>query len=784
VAWSLLRFGATEESSLYGMAVIVSAAVGFASLSMLVDGSNRGSRVGLLAVGCALMVAMYLLPTFHAQGYTHLLVGWSAILVGLSVGRSSFRVASVLLLLVVVLGLAEVAYGLQQAFGIVDDVLGAPLRGGGSHASGTFINPNHFAGFVNLSLLVVVGVLPLVLGRSRLPLGGAMRGAAIVTVAAVVALAGAAVVLTRSRGGVLSLVGALLIAFSLLLWPHARKLRPLRLIADRPLGVGPGMWQWHFRRYQSVPGVSYYRHAHNDYLETAAEWGLPIALLLWAGVFWLFARGIRGFVASRDIATRSVLLATLTATSAILIHGMVDFCLQTPANLALFGFLLGLAWGVCERRDERRAVGSSRGGSPWAIPSAALSLCLLLLLGVTAASLVRREAAAEAASRAGGLAALESALGLDETRPDTNFYLGMTLRDGLERHDRARARVLLERAAALNPHAWRYRLELAWLDEMEGRLGDAEAGLEEAVRLNPPSSEYRWRLANLRARVHGIDAALDDLAAAVESDRGLAPAAVALATKSGIEWSRLRERWSDSPEALSGLLQVSCGRDGAEGPSDASLVELSHEVLDRTAHLGVAHGRFVVDCLSHRRLGEEARHATSLLASRNGLSDPDFESGNLLWNGSVELPVERRGLGWRRVSQSDLRVVPGPAPPGRDGTVLEVDLRGRAKLPELQRFALLPGPGTLGFSAWIYTDSAGGRSSLDLEVFSLLDRETLLRVPIDSSTSGWRRLEGSTDLVSAGGASVLRLVASGRGKPEAATMNLRLDDVSLRLTEP
>ena len=65
------------------------------------------------------------------------------------------------------------------------------------------------------------------------------------------------------------------------------------------VGVGPGMYGWHIRRYQTVSVTKQYDHAHNDYLEVAVEGGLiAAALLLWlmavftasVALFMVFAR--------------------------------------------------------------------------------------------------------------------------------------------------------------------------------------------------------------------------------------------------------------------------------------------------------------------------------------------------------------------------------------------------------------------------------------------------------------------------------------------------------------
>jgi len=128
----------------------------------------------------------------------------------------------------------------------------------------------------------------------------------------------------------------------------------LRMIADRPfLGVGPGMYRWEFRPYQTLDAAGWWTHAHNDYLESAAEWGIPLAILFWGFVGWKLWRSVRVFFDSRDPWKQGIALGCAGAIFSILVHSLVDFNLQIPANWAVFCIILGLSWSV-ETRIETR----------------------------------------------------------------------------------------------------------------------------------------------------------------------------------------------------------------------------------------------------------------------------------------------------------------------------------------------------------------------------------------------------------------------------------------------
>ncbi len=129
----------------------------------------------------------------------------------------------------------------------------------------------------------------------------------------------------------------------------------LRLIRDHAtFGVGPGMYRWRFRPYQTVQNRNRYDHAHNDYLEAAADWGIPAAAGIWGFVLWRFYRAFRVFLGSRSTFRQGLALGCLGAVFSILLHSLVDFNLQIPTNLMIFCAILGLAWSLESRADPIR----------------------------------------------------------------------------------------------------------------------------------------------------------------------------------------------------------------------------------------------------------------------------------------------------------------------------------------------------------------------------------------------------------------------------------------------
>jgi O-antigen ligase len=89
-------------------------------------------------------------------------------------------------------------------------------------------------------------------------------------------------------------------------------------LASGPEGAFPGV-----RVPEGMPGMTWYREAHNDYVQVLVETGLPgLALALW------------GALATLAAARRDPWL--LAAVAGVLMHEGVDFDLQIPAVAVLF----------------------------------------------------------------------------------------------------------------------------------------------------------------------------------------------------------------------------------------------------------------------------------------------------------------------------------------------------------------------------------------------------------------------------------------------------------------
>jgi O-antigen ligase len=238
---------------------------------------------------------------------------------------------------------------------------------------GPYVNRNHFAGFAEM--VIPVALVPLVLGKVR------RERLFLVALFAVVPIV--ALLLSASRGGIVSFVVQMVILFLLLLIRRVRSKYVIvggmvvvsavmavswigvqqvltrfagiqnlevsagkraamrrdtwRIFLDHPIiGTGLGTLQMIYPPYDSVYDGKIVNHAHNDYLEGLAETGLigGLCCLWFLGV--LLLNGLKGMVALEGSFGSMLNLSGLVACSGILVHSLVDFNLHIPANALLF----------------------------------------------------------------------------------------------------------------------------------------------------------------------------------------------------------------------------------------------------------------------------------------------------------------------------------------------------------------------------------------------------------------------------------------------------------------
>lgn len=265
-------------------------------------------------------------------------------------------------------------------------------------ATGTFVNRNHLAGYLEMSLAVGIGLLIAFIDdagdltwRQRLRgwlnwvLSSKMR------LRLYLAMMVIGLVLTRSRGGNSGFFTSLVVTgfIGLILFRHATRATTMLLasliIIDVLIvgtwfgikevkqrleqtsfatesrdevdlytipygqdyfwtGSGLGSFYTVFPRYRKEDIQGYYDHAHNDYWEFGAETGLIGLLLLGSSVALSLWNALRAQHRRRDSLCRGMAFSAIMGIIALGIHSTVDFNLQIPANAATFMVILALAW--------------------------------------------------------------------------------------------------------------------------------------------------------------------------------------------------------------------------------------------------------------------------------------------------------------------------------------------------------------------------------------------------------------------------------------------------------
>lgn len=278
------------------------------------------------------------------------------------------------------------------------------------NVTGTFVNPNHLAGYLEMTLGLGVGMMLAGLSasrarnwreRARRLLTTVLGDTARIRIALIIMVI--ALVLTKSRMGNVAFFSSLLLAGGFYVVATRRitagiiaffvsvvlidilivgnffgiervadEIREattvtessrievgrdaLEIVRDYPLtGTGAGSFSSTYPMYDSGKvGFYYYKHAHNDYLQFAGEFGLPATALLAGIVLLSLWQAVRAQLKRRDRIMRGLGCGVVMAIVALLIHSAVDFNLQIPANAATFVVILAMAW--LTRWLDRRSI--------------------------------------------------------------------------------------------------------------------------------------------------------------------------------------------------------------------------------------------------------------------------------------------------------------------------------------------------------------------------------------------------------------------------------------------
>lgn len=271
-------------------------------------------------------------------------------------------------------------------------------------ATGTFVNRNHLAGYLQMTLACGIGLLlalrddrrfswinllELLMGpKARLRLALVVMVIALVMThsrmgntaffVSLLLVGGVFVVLEKQRRLRNSLVLASIILIDILVISqffgleklkdrvlntylndvvingevvqHANEIRDdvfiytLPLFQQRPLtGQGAGSFEAVFPKYPGEDVRAHFDHAHNDYIQFAVEYGMLGALPLAAFTLLALWHALVALWQRKSMYRNGVGFGASMGIIAVLIHSNTDFNLQIPANAATFVALCAIA---------------------------------------------------------------------------------------------------------------------------------------------------------------------------------------------------------------------------------------------------------------------------------------------------------------------------------------------------------------------------------------------------------------------------------------------------------
>jgi O-antigen ligase len=283
------------------------------------------------------------------------------------------------------------------------------------------------------------------------------------------------------------------------------------MLADHPLtGVGPGNFTIHFPEYLRPPQGSAVRdlanlssdnwiHPHNDFLEVAAEQGLP-GLIALVAVFVLALVAIRRVLTGSPPATDARLAtASLAALVGLIVMSCLDFPLDRVSHQVVLAVHLAVV--VLLNRDDWAAAAIPRRLPAWLVLP---PLVAGLAVGVTyAASALLQERAvmdARRAQHAGDWEAMRDAARRGRTPWKTLDPLAVPVAvlEGLAERQLGNlpaATACFERALAANPNRLYVLQNLAAAYVESGRIDEAIDIFAIAADRYPDRVELRHNLA-------------------------------------------------------------------------------------------------------------------------------------------------------------------------------------------------------------------------------------------------------------------------------------------------
>jgi O-antigen ligase len=448
--------------------------------------------------------------------------------------------AAIVVICLMVLALALSWHAVYQFATKATSVWGVPRKGQYLHrGTATYLNPNHLAGLLGLTLAFTISYT--LMSRFN------VTAKVFFVYCALSMLAGIAA--TVSRGGLLA-TGAMLLLFCLILltqrgfwlfalagliglmalgyaaveeFPSIQKRfdeatkggtvddiradywrAAIHVFEDHPLwGAGPAHFDWEFARYRAPIAQLRPVYAHNDYLNTLADWGAAGLAVIAGACGLLFYGAWKTWPALRQVDPgngelqksdkSAFLIGACMGIAMILFHSFVDFNMHVPANAIIVVILMALITGYWRFATERA----------WKSPPVAGKIVLTMLLLASGTFLAvagvrngqeafwQHRSEDEKATFADRLTGLEKAWEVEPSNYANAYNLAEYYRvsslDGKPGYEAEtkKAMTLYEKSMALNPLdafvPLRYGMCLDWL----GKTNEAGPWFDRAAKLDP-----------------------------------------------------------------------------------------------------------------------------------------------------------------------------------------------------------------------------------------------------------------------------------------------------------
>ncbi len=298
----------------------------------------------------------------------------------------------------VAVGVFEALYGFYELFNKNPRILFYKKIYGLDSVTGTFVNRNHFSGYLEMIIPLAIGLvlahidffsLADLKWREKILSLSKKRFYTSLLISFGIIIMSLAIIFSKSRSGVFLLVFTfilfsgsnvihlgrekhhrkraktffkvlflIVILFSLYTGIDAvverfafdkvlHENRPLywsntiQIVAHYPLfGSGLGTFASVYPAYEKDLTSAHLSHAHNDFLEYLSELGAAGLLLLLGGIFFILINSVLIWRMRRRPEVRGLALGGIIAVICILIHSITDFNLHIPANMLLLTVVL------------------------------------------------------------------------------------------------------------------------------------------------------------------------------------------------------------------------------------------------------------------------------------------------------------------------------------------------------------------------------------------------------------------------------------------------------------